>query len=124
MPFSKFGHNRNRTNWLVLVFTLLISELTYLTAATGDPDGFNANVNATVSQTSAVQPDGKVLIGGNFTAVGLTSRRVLARFNADGTFDAAFNPAPNSIIFCTAVQEDEKILLGGLFSTVGDGETL
>ena len=40
----------------------------------------------------AVQPDGKVLIGGDFTTVNGTNRNGIARLNADGSLDSSFNP--------------------------------
>src|SRR5262249_10565105 len=43
-------------------------------------------------QAVAIQPDGKVVIGGSFTDVNLTSRPVLARVSADGSLDSSFNP--------------------------------
>ena len=41
---------------------------------------------------TAVQPDGKILIGGDFTSVLGVTRNKIARLNADGTLDMAFNP--------------------------------
>jgi uncharacterized delta-60 repeat protein len=41
----------------------------------------------------AVQPDGKVVIGGWFTLVNGTSRVRIARLNDDGSLDDSFNPA-------------------------------
>ena len=57
-------------------------------------DGFNPGTNGLV-RAIAVQPDGKVLIGGDFTmsgggATGGTTRAPLVRLNADGTVDAGF----------------------------------
>jgi uncharacterized delta-60 repeat protein len=40
--------------------------------------------------TLAVQSDGKVLIGGDFTSFNGTSRNRIARLNSDGTLDTAF----------------------------------
>jgi uncharacterized delta-60 repeat protein len=40
----------------------------------------------------AVQPDGKVLIGGDFTHINGTPRNFLARLNTDGSVDTSFNP--------------------------------
>ena len=40
----------------------------------------------------AVQPDGKVLIGGDFTHINSTPRNHLARLNTDGSVDTSFNP--------------------------------
>ncbi len=68
----------------------------------------------------AVQPDGKILIGGNFTSINGTARGRIARLNADGTLDATFNPVgagANSGVQTIAVQPDGKILFGGFFQT-------
>ena len=40
----------------------------------------------------ALQADGKLVVGGLFTTAGGASRNRIARFNADGTFDASFDP--------------------------------
>ena len=40
----------------------------------------------------ALQPDGKVLIGGDFTTVDGVARAYIARMNADGSLDTAFDP--------------------------------
>ncbi len=66
-----------------------------------------------------VQPDGKTVIGGTFTAVAGISRNYLARLNTDGTLDASFNPGANGRIFAMALQSDGKILVGGAFSVIG-----
>ena len=41
---------------------------------------------------TAVQPDGKILIGGVFTTVLGVTRNNIARLNTDGTLDTAFRP--------------------------------
>lgn len=53
----------------------------------------NANIAANgVVNVSAWLPDGKLLIGGDFTLYkGVTVNR-LARINSDGTLDTTFNP--------------------------------
>jgi uncharacterized delta-60 repeat protein len=71
-----------------------------------------------------VQMDGRIIVGGNFTmlqpngATSATSRNYLARLNADGTLDAAFNPQPNGSIRTALMQPDGKILIGGGFGTL------
>ncbi|MFT6156591.1 MAG: putative delta-60 repeat protein, partial [Neolewinella sp.] len=67
----------------------------------------------------AVQADGKILMGGNFSAVGAEDRNNIARLEADGSLDTTFNPNANSSVFSLAVQADGKILMGGNFTTVG-----
>ena len=38
----------------------------------------------------ALQPDGKVVIGGSFTAVNIVARTNIARLNSNGTLDTGF----------------------------------
>jgi uncharacterized delta-60 repeat protein len=68
---------------------------------------------------TAIQSDGKIIIGGQFTIYNGTARNRIARVNADGSLDAGFNPGTgaDSIVHCTAIQSDGKIIIGGLFST-------
>jgi uncharacterized delta-60 repeat protein len=76
----------------------------------------------------AVQPDGKILVGGAFSMLGgggtgTTSRNFLGRLNADGSLDTTFNPGANQIVYAIAVQPDGKILVGGNFTMLGGGGT-
>ncbi|MCW5553047.1 MAG: immunoglobulin domain-containing protein [Verrucomicrobiae bacterium] len=73
---------------------------------------FNPALNSTVF-AQALQPDGKTLLGGDFTTVSGQARNRIARLNANGTLDTGFNPGANGSVFCLAVQADGKILLGG-----------
>jgi uncharacterized delta-60 repeat protein len=68
----------------------------------------------------AVQADRKVVIGGDFTSVGGQSRNRIARLNADGSLDTAFNPgsAANGTVYGIAVQPDDKIVMVGAFTSV------
>ncbi|MBX3281956.1 MAG: VCBS repeat-containing protein [Acidobacteria bacterium] len=62
----------------------------------------------------AVQPDGKVLIGGDFPIASGQEVNTLARLNPDGSLDVSFTPPNlNSIIFDIVVQPDGKILVSG-----------
>ena len=80
---------------------------------------FDPNVNGRVLGL-AVQPDGKILIGGGFTTVGGVTRNHLARLNADGTLDADFDPnITGSDVRAIVVQPDGAILIGGNFFKVG-----
>ena len=67
----------------------------------------------------ALQPDGKILVGGNFGLVNGESRNGIARLNADGTLDTAFNPGKGTgyyrDVYSVALQTDGKILVGGNF---------
>ena len=46
----------------------------------------------TTVRTIAIEPDGQILIGGNFLAYGITARARIARINGDGSLDGGFNP--------------------------------
>src|SRR6185369_7988800 len=67
--------------------------------------GFNPNPDSYV-YCVAVQPDGKILIGGSFTtlqpngASAPVQRSNIARLNADGTLDASFDPRPDNEVNC------------------------
>jgi uncharacterized delta-60 repeat protein len=68
----------------------------------------------------ALQPDGKVLIGGNFTSINGTNCYGLARLNSDGSMDTNFTfvPIVGSLINCIAVQTNGNILIGGSFGNI------
>jgi len=92
---------------------------TVVATGTGAPDSLDANIVGTFVLATAVQPDGKTIIAGNFNSVLGQPRNNIARLNADGTLDAGFNPNTNGSIYSAAVQADGKILLGGFFTSVG-----
>lgn len=75
----------------------------------------------------ALQPDGKILVGGDFTGIGggtgTTPRANVARLNADGSVDLSFDPGANGRVETFALQRDGKILVGGSFTTIGGGGT-
>lgn len=88
---------------------------------------FNANDNGTnIEQganndvyTIAVQPDGKILIGGLFTAFSGTTANYLARLNADGSKDQSFNAGGSGLnAFANKIllQPDGKIIVAGAFT--------
>ncbi len=79
-----------------------------------------AGVNGPV-YSLARQPDGKVFIAGDFTAVGSVERARVARLLEDGGLDVQFSPGdgPNAVVYSVVVQPaDGKVLIGGAFTTV------
>ncbi len=95
-----------------------------------NPDGtldeaFTPSVIGTLDYVYTIlsQPDGKILIGGNFSAVSGESRNLVARLNSDGSLDGSFVPAAisgaSAIVYSMALQCDGKIILGGRFALVG-----
>lgn len=70
--------------------------------------------------TIAVQPDGKILVGGSFTTISGQSRGRIARYNSDGTLDTTFvTPGSgfNGNCLDIVVQPDGKILTCGSFTS-------
>lgn len=74
----------------------------------------------------AVQPDGKVIVGGNFSVLNQTPGGGLARLNADGSLDSTFNAGSGAVygefsqvgqVNCLAVLPNGKILVGGTFES-------
>lgn len=78
-----------------------------------------AGASSTVAAV-AVQPDGRILIGGDFTTVNTTNKARLARLNADGTLDASFGSGsgPDGMVNAIAQQTDGAVVLGGEFTGV------
>jgi hypothetical protein len=102
-------------------------------AAPGDvsPD-FVHYANNTVFST-AIQPNGKIIIAGGFNTVEWTQRNGLARLNPNGALDADFNASLlgnslpgfsfsstlSGLVYGTMVQPDGKIVIAGAFHNVG-----
>lgn len=69
----------------------------------------------------AVQPDGKILVGGEFTTLGGQSRTGLGRLNPDGSLDTSFAPSlagDSPGVSAIALQADGKIVVGGVFTNL------
>jgi uncharacterized delta-60 repeat protein len=77
----------------------------------------------------ALQPDGKLLIGGTFSQVfpvnnlSATASPYIARINTDGSVDTSFLPNPNQAVNAIAVQPDGNVVFGGYFTTVQPEDT-
>ena len=85
-----------------------------------DP-AFHPDIDGSGVLATAVQPDGKILIGGVFTRVNGRNRSYIARLNTDGSLEerTTFNPeiGANGFVLGTGVQADGKIVIGGYFTT-------
>lgn len=67
----------------------------------------------------AVNHNGKIYLGGDFTSVnGVTKNRIVG-LNSNGSIDAAFNIGTgyNGIVYDIKIQNDSKLMVGGAFST-------
>lgn len=78
-------------------------------------DGFSSRA----VRSLAVQPDGKILVGGKFRYLNDQKRPHLGRLNPDGSLDGEFNPSPGDWVSSLALQANGKILVGGFFAGLG-----
>lgn len=74
--------------------------------------GFNGIVHCV-----AIQPDGKILLGGAFTSYNGELATYFIRLNTDGSYDHSLDSSTNGIVRCIVVQPDGKILVGGQFGS-------
>src|ERR1044071_5544898 len=106
-----------------LVFLGALGAWSILHAQPGALDlGFNPGAGVDQSIYSiAVQSDGKILIGGDFSTFSGTARTNVARLDIGGGLDTNFvsssafatnSPSVNAVV----LQEDRKVLLGGSFA--------
>lgn len=81
-------------------------------------NGFDGNVGGALLVYATVeQPDGKILVGGNFNQYNSTNVGNFMRLNSDGSLDETFYLGQfNSYIRAIALQPDGKILVGGNFN--------
>jgi uncharacterized delta-60 repeat protein len=92
-------------------------------SAYGGGEGVNGEVLAL-----AAQPDGKVVIGGRFSAVNGIPRNNIARLNPDGTLDRSFadtvEAGVNGQVNALVLQPAGGIIVGGQFTQIGSVEAL
>src|SRR5262249_42725018 len=70
---------------------------------------------------TVVQPDGKVVIGGEFSYVNGVARQNIARLNADGSLDTSWNPGASSFVAALALDSGGNLYAGGNFAFIGGG---
>jgi len=84
-------------------------------------------ITASFPLNAVAQPDGKILLAGGSTLIGVTRQNGIARFNANGEGDVTF-ATPSGLNFTAfdgtippplALQGRDRLLLGGTFQTVG-----
>jgi uncharacterized delta-60 repeat protein len=81
--------------------------------------GFSGGTNGPLVYVTVEQPDGKILVGGNFEDYDGTTVNNFMRLNSDGTLDDTFIVGgfnTNGYVRAIALQPDGKILVGGNFT--------
>lgn len=111
-----------------LLFLLTASAL-FAQSPSVDGSAFSAGQGIEGEVTAlAIQQDGKIIVGGRFSAVNGVPRGNIARLNADGTLDRSFadsiEAGVNGQVFALAVQPDGGVVAGGTFSQAGGGEIM
>ena len=71
-----------------------------------------------IVQAIAIQPDQKILVGGQFTTYSSSTATRIVRLNTSGTLDTTFGSSANNAVYSIAIQNDGKIVIGGAFVTV------
>ena len=101
------------------LFTLVAAESS---VAQVFDESFSATVGPNAGnrvESIALQPDGKILIGGLFTEVNGVTRGGVARLHPNGSLDTTFTTGfTTSYVGAIAVQQDGKILVGGTLPAI------
>src|SRR5437588_11535188 len=108
-------------SFLILVVLWLGGSAVHSSGQSPEADDFSPSVSAWDVWSIALQPDGKVLVGG---WAGGEAQSNPARLNANGTLDSGFRALlggrgiPEITVYSFAVQPDAKIVIGGAFTLV------
>lgn len=85
---------------------------------------FNAAADGTI-ETVAVQADGKLLIGGQFTQInGFTASKLARIYGEDGSLDAFWFPSVDGTVQSIAIESGSTALIGGAFTSVNGSTSL
>ncbi len=105
----------------VIVFTFFFFQSFVIASGPGDPDGSSLGLGTFSKPVHVVktQPDGKILVGGDFAFYRTLPVNRLIRLTAGGLVDETFDTGlgANGRVKSIALQHDGKILVGGEFTT-------
>lgn len=114
---SFVSFDSNPYNYIVRLLNNGYQDTSFLTNNNngGGANGFIASV--------VLQPDGKILVGGNFTSFNGYNRHHIARLNSNGSVDTTFNPGlgvngPSAMVWSIALQPSGQVVIAGNFSSV------
>ena len=86
--------------------------------ATFTSDAISSVADIARVENISLLPDGKIIVGGFFNALGGIAHDNIARLNADGSIDNSFNTDADSTVYKILPQANGKILIGGDFETI------
>ncbi len=84
---------------------------------TFDMEGVTIRSGVPAVYCIALQPDGKIIIGGSFDEYNGETRYNIARLYPDGSLDTSFNAKTGGSVHAIAIRNDGKIYAGGAFSS-------
>jgi uncharacterized delta-60 repeat protein len=120
-PDGKILLGGNFTTWNGVTANRIVSINSDGTLDTTFNSNTSTSANNAVYSSIAIQPDGKILLGGFFTTWGGVTVNRIVRLNSDGTRDTTFTTntgtAANNTVYSLDVQSDGKIVIGGNFTT-------
>lgn len=103
-----------------LTTTHFLEAVTFRADATFDPGDFKNGLAKASPTIFAVQSDGKILVGGDFSSYDNNDAAYLIRMNTDASYDSTFVLDGSGLegkVEAIAIQSDGKILVGGWFTT-------
>jgi uncharacterized delta-60 repeat protein len=102
-------------------FGVFNSDFTYDQSAIVPTFSNNTSGNINYMHQILEQPDGKILVCGNFNSYDnkVTSTLRIIRLNSNFTLDTTFTGLANNAVTTMALQADGKILIGGFFTSYG-----
>lgn len=108
-----------RIGLLVGIFSLFH----FASQAFGQTSLFDASFQMSAGADGAVnailvQPDGKIIVGGEFTVIAGQTNAYLARLTSDGQLDASFGSGTDGIVNRLLAQPDGRILVAGEFTNL------
>ncbi len=102
--YSYFNNSRNFINKLNSVGSI--------DPAFNIGTGFNGGIS-----DIEIQPDGKILVAGNFTEFNGQSVGYVVRLNSDGSLESSFGTGANNAVTKVRYSSFNKIILTGIFNT-------
>ncbi len=124
-----FGTSYDANAYLKSVRSLKATPAAHRASVAGAPAEVDPALNplmdstAATGRATAIQPDGKILVGGYFRTLNGVRYNHLVRLNADYSVDNTFSATVNGSVFAIALQPDGKIVIGGIFTAVnGTGQ--
>jgi uncharacterized delta-60 repeat protein len=108
--------------WIIIV--ALINKAAYGAPGDLDPSFIGGVTNYPKIDVVVIQPDGKIVIGGDFTLADGWSKYRIARLNSDGSLDTDFDAGyVDKYVDCIQLNSDGSMLIGGGFQQVGGATT-